>query len=367
MRRHLRDIDKLARNAREDVDVAEICRQVCAVHAFGLGVPESYLQKLAALPPYMNFDRTVLSKASSFLVKRREKQRDGTIETVIRTRHSVAAELVLREEIRESKEYGEEPLYRVEDFIRLDLQYGDGRRVPKLFQALRLQFNYHYRLKLQDVRPIFELASQNSRIARYVFHIWAGLESRERQFDRACSLYERAVEVAPNDAVIYQAWARLEGRLRNRDKARELFERGTKADPKHAPTWQAWAVMEEKAGNRDKARELFERGTKADPKHAPTWQAWAVMEAKCGEHEKARPLYQRALRLKPSDLGTIDLWIRNETATGDPEKLRACYDTITRQLQPRNPTYWEAWGQFERDRGNHREAERLAAAAKRYR
>ena len=333
LRRHLRDIDKLARNAREDVDVAEICRQVCAVHAFGLGVPESYLQKLAALPPYMNFDRTVLSKASSFLVKRREKQRDGTIETVIRTRHSVAAELVLREEIRESKEYGEEPLYRVEDFIRLDLQYGDGRRVPKLFQALRLQFNYHYRLKLQDVRPIFELASQNSRIARYVFHIWAGLESRERQFDRACSLYERAVEVAPNDAVIYQAWARLEGRLRNRDKARELFERGTKADPKHAPTWQAWAVM----------------------------------EAKCGEHEKARPLYQRALRLKPSDLGTIDLWIRNETATGDPEKLRACYDTITRQLQPRNPTYWEAWGQFERDRGNHREAERLAAAAKRYR
>ena len=296
LRRHLRDIERLANNAREQVDVAEACRWVCAVHAFGLGLPETYLRQLVQIPSYLPFDRAVLQKASSFLVKRTLSRQNGQSETYIYTRHALVAEMVWRNELRESQEYGEDPLYRLLEFIKLDLKDNEGRNVPKLFQAFRQQFNYHYKLDLPTVRPLFELASQHPRIAKYVLHIWAGLERRAGNIANARELYARALKVAPDEPVIYQAWAHLESRQRNYNKARELFERGTKADPKNAPLWQAWAVMEANCGETDKARELFERGTKADPKHAPLWGGWSQLERKQGNTAEADRLAAIAQR-----------------------------------------------------------------------
>ena len=192
--------------------VADACKLTCAVQRFGLELPIEHLQEILGI---LSPRGDIFSKTEGFLYPPSSISGHNGVHV----RHGVIATTVFENDPAAYERLGQ--------FIRADLHLKSRweKWTPSLCHAIRLSMRTHT-LDLDQVRQVFNPASEDVDVRKYVLNIWAILEKQAG----------------------------------NIDKARSLFEKGTQADPKHAPSWQAWALMERDQGNIDKARSLFETG-----------------------------------------------------------------------------------------------------------
>ncbi|KAF2747297.1 cell cycle control protein [Sporormia fimetaria CBS 119925] len=159
---------------------------------------------------------------------------------------------------------------------------------------------------------------------------YAQFEIDQKQFRRARSIFERALDV---DSTNVQLWTRyIDSEIKNRNinHARNLLDRAVTILPRVSKVWFKYVYLEETLGNIDGARAVFERWMQWEPEEA-AWTAYIKMEKRFGEFEKARAIFERFTYVHPEPKNWIK-WAKFEEENGTSDLVRDVYGTAIESL-----------------------------------
>jgi tetratricopeptide (TPR) repeat protein/Mrp family chromosome partitioning ATPase len=127
-------------------------------------------------------------------------------------------------------------------------------------------------------------------------NLLAEVRLREKRFDDAEELYERAIEAAPRNAAVLGNYANVIKNIRkDPDRAEELYRRAIDADPKSAINLGNYAnFLNNIRKDPDKAEELYKRAIKADPKNTNHLGNYAGMLLATGRQTGGLSMLDRA-------------------------------------------------------------------------
>ena len=146
-----------------------------------------------------------------------------------------------------------------------------------------------YRLK---ERKHFEDRLRMSRNAMGTWLKYAAFEEAQRDFDRARSVYERAVDVDHRNTTLWLKYAEMEMRNRHINAARNVWDRAVTLMPRVDQFWFKYIYMEEMLGNITGARGIFDRWVEWEPDdHA--WSSYVRLELRANHPERARTVFER--------------------------------------------------------------------------
>eukprot|EP01137_Pigoraptor_chileana_P006878 Opistho-2@51725 len=153
---------------------------------------------------------------------------------------------------------------------------------------------------------------------------YATWEESIKEFERARSVFERALVVDHRNIALWLRYAEMEMRNKNVNRARNIWDRAVAILPRVDAFWYKYSYMEEMLGNVAGARLVFERWMEWQPEE-PAWQAYIKMELRYSEVGRARDIYERMIVVHPD----IKHWIRFakfEEQHNQPTKARAIYE-----------------------------------------
>jgi crooked neck len=159
---------------------------------------------------------------------------------------------------------------------------------------------------------------------------YAQWEESQKDFARARSVWERAVESSHRSVPLWLKYAEMEMRNKNINHARNVWDRACTLLPRVDQLWYKYIHMEEMVGNIAGARQVFERWLKWEPDHQG-WRAYIRMELRYNETDRARGIYERYVRCHP----TVKAWVSYAKFEGklhETAKARAVYETAVREL-----------------------------------
>ena len=165
------------------------------------------------------------------------------------------------------------------------------------------------------------------RLSRWKISEWvkyANFEERQKDYERARSVWERTLEVDHRNVSIWLKYAEMEMRAKFINHARNVWDRAVSLLPRVDQLWYKYIHMEEMLGNVAGARQIYERWMKWEPDHQG-WRSYIKMELRYGEEERARGIYERYIMCHPS----VDAWVhyaRFEKKAGNTAKARAVYE-----------------------------------------
>lgn len=214
--------------------------------------------------------------------------------------------------------------------------------------------------QIERARELFAMGTQVDPKNPYLWYTFAMMEKERGQSEEARKLFTKGTEANPKDGLLWQAWAMFEKEAGQIERARELFVHGTEADPKHAALWQAWAIMEKEAGQIERARELFAKGIQVDPQNAYLWHGWAVMEKKEGDILRARTLFQQGMETNPNDPRLLQTWVMMEKNTGEIVQARELFERGAK-ANLNSGWLWFIWAMMEKETGRIERARELFA------
>lgn len=184
-----------------------------------------------------------------------------------------------------------------------------------------------YRLRK---RKEFEDLIRRVRWNTSVWVKYAQWEESQKDFARARSVWERALEVDYRNPTLWLRYAEVEMKHRFVNHARNVWDRAVSLLPRIDQLWYKYIHMEEMLGNVAGARQVFERWMNWEPDHHG-WAAYIKFELRYNELDRARAIYERYVLCHP----TVKSWIRYakfEMKNGEVAKARRCYERAVEQL-----------------------------------
>ncbi|KAF2002918.1 TPR-like protein [Amniculicola lignicola CBS 123094] len=179
-------------------------------------------------------------------------------------------------------------------------------------------------------RTEYENYCRRNRINMNNWMKYAQFELEQKDFRRARSIFERALDV---DSTSVQLWSRYidsEIKERNINHARNLCDRAVTILPRIDKLWYKYVYMEETLGNIQGAREVFERWMSWEP-NEQAWSAYIKLEKRHGEFERARNIFQRFTAVHPEPKNWIK-WAKFEEESGTSDLVRNVYETAIEEL-----------------------------------
>jgi crooked neck len=253
----------------------------------------------------------------------------------------------------------------------------------------------------QTKRKAFEDRIVRTRSHTPLWLRYARWEEAQRDFVRARSVLERAIDTDYRDPAVWLAYAEMEMRHKFINHARNVWDRAVTFLPRVPQLWLKYAFMEEVLGNIPLARLVFSRWLKWHPdisaysafvrfeeRHGSVPHSRAVYEQMVTAHpsvrafvkyatfeEKllctaaARAVYERAVTSVPGLVVGSQLYIafaKFEERAQEPERARAIYKFATSQPLPRNEAaaVFEAFTVFEKQSGEREGVEAVVLAKK---
>lgn len=130
---------------------------------------------------------------------------------------------------------------------------------------------------------------------------YANWEMKNKLFDRARSVFVRAISSLPTEDELWHKYIHMEERLGNVAVARNVFERWTTTETWKMlgeQVWLAFIKFELRNNDIDRARAIFERFVQyyRRPHRAGPWIRYAKFEMKNGDSFRARNVYARAMQ-----------------------------------------------------------------------
>jgi crooked neck len=159
--------------------------------------------------------------------------------------------------------------------------------------------NEELQLYRQGKRKDFE---DQLRRQRHQIGIWCkyGLwEASQKEFERARSVFERALDIDYRNQVIWFKYAEMEMKNKFINHARNIWDRAISLHPRVDNFWYKYTYMEELAGAIEQARQLFERWMKWEPDDM-AWSAYIKFEMRQGEIGRARGIFERYITFHPT-------------------------------------------------------------------
>jgi len=204
-------------------------------------------------------------------------------------------------------------------------QEADPKPVPsKITDADELA---EYRLRK---RKEFEDGIRRNRNALPLWVKYAMWEETQLEFDRARSVWERALEVDHRNVTMWLKYAEMEMRHRNINRARNIWDRAVAILPRVDQFWYKYAYMEEMLGNIAGARQVFERWMLWEPEDN-AWTSFIKFELRYEEIGRARELYERMVTVIPK----LETWMRFakfEGKYGKAEQARGVFERAVNEL-----------------------------------
>ena len=198
-----------------------------------------------------------------------------------------------------------------------------------------MDYSSCYMLKYAEYRmeKRRDFEDQVRRVGRWNGSIWvkyAQWEEGQKDFRRARSVWERALETDHRNVSLWLKYAEMEMRHRFVNHARNVWDRAVTLLPRIDQLWYKYIHMEEMLGNVAGARQIFERWMQWEPDHHG-WMAYIKMELRYGEVVRARGIYERYVKCIPS----VKAWIRFakfEMKNGNPGFARERYEQAIEEL-----------------------------------
>ena len=159
---------------------------------------------------------------------------------------------------------------------------------------------------------------------------YAQWELDQREFRRARSVFERALDVEPTAIALWLRYIEAELKTRNVNHARNLLDRAVTILPRVDKLWYKYVYMEEMLGNIPGTRQVFERWMSWEPEEA-AWSAYIKLEKRYGEYARARAIFRRLTVVHPEPRNWIK-WARFEEENGTSELVREVFGTAIEML-----------------------------------
>jgi len=179
-------------------------------------------------------------------------------------------------------------------------------------------------------RKEFEDYVRRNRINMNNWMRYAQWELEQKEFRRARSIFERALDVDSTSVVLWIRYAEAEMKNRNINHARNLLDRAVTILPRVDKLWYKYVYMEETLGNIEGARAVFERWMQWEPDEA-AWSAYIKLEKRHGEFERARAIFERFTVVHPEPKNWIK-WAKFEEENGSNELVRDVFGTAVETL-----------------------------------
>ncbi|KAK8950929.1 hypothetical protein KSP39_PZI003225 [Platanthera zijinensis] len=165
------------------------------------------------------------------------------------------------------------------------------------------------------------------RRARWNTRVWvkyADWEENQKDFARARSIWERALEVDYRERTLWLKYAEFEMKNRFVNHARNVWDRAVSLLPRVDQLWYKYIHMEEMLGNVAGSRQVFQRWMDWQPDQQG-WLSYIKFELRYGEIERARRVFERFTACHPR----ATAWIRFakfEMKNGEIARARAVYE-----------------------------------------
>ncbi|WIA40318.1 hypothetical protein OEZ86_013688 [Tetradesmus obliquus] len=208
-----------------------------------------------------------------------------------------------------------------------EIQLEDDFKAPKTI-ITDPQELAEYRLRKRK-----EFEDTARRVGRWNHSIWikyAHWEESQKDFRRARSVWERAIDVDYTNTNFWLKYAEMEMRHRFVNHARNVWDRAVSLLPRINQLWYKYIHMEEMVKETAKARLIFDRWMAFEPDHA-AWMAYIKFELRYNEVDRARAVFERYCEVLPS----VKAWVRYakfELQHNDVARARGCYERAMEAL-----------------------------------
>ncbi|KAI0846914.1 cell cycle control protein [Daldinia vernicosa] len=159
---------------------------------------------------------------------------------------------------------------------------------------------------------------------------YAAWELEQKEFKRARSIFERALDVDPTSVVLWIRYIEAEMKNRNINHARNLLDRAVTILPRIDKLWYKYVYMEEMLGNIPGTRQVFERWMAWEPDEA-AWSAYIKLEKRYGEFQRARDIFERFTIVHPEPRNWIK-WAKFEEEFGTSDLVREVFGAAVEAL-----------------------------------
>ncbi|KAH7513816.1 hypothetical protein FEM48_Zijuj11G0022300 [Ziziphus jujuba var. spinosa] len=178
-----------------------------------------------------------------------------------------------------------------------------------------------YRLRK---RKEFEDLIRRVRWNTSVWIKYAQWEESQKDFNRARSVWERALEVDYRNHTLWLKYAEVEMKNKFINHARNVWDRAVTLLPRVDQLWYKYIHMEEILGNVAGARQIFERWMGWMPDQQG-WLSYIKFELRYNEIDRARAIFERFVQCHPK----VGAWIRYakfEMKNGEIARCRNVYE-----------------------------------------
>jgi crooked neck len=143
-----------------------------------------------------------------------------------------------------------------------------------------------------DKRRSYENGIRANRNNMGCWKRYALWEATQNQFERARSVFERALEVDMKCQMIWVQYVQMETSNKFINHARNLWDRVTTHLPRVDKFWYKYVYLEERLENYGGVRKIFDRWLSFKPGY-PVWEAFVQFEVRHKQLDSARNIYNR--------------------------------------------------------------------------
>ena len=172
-------------------------------------------------------------------------------------------------------------------------------------------------------RKEFEDYVRRNRLNTGNWMRYAVWELEQKEFRRARSVFERALDVDPTNVQLWMRYVDSEMKERNINHARNVLDRAVTIQPRLDKLWYKYVYMEEMLGQIPNVRQVFERWMSWEPDEA-AWSAYIKLEKRYAEFDRARNIFERFTIVHPEARNWIK-WARFEEENGTSDLVREVF------------------------------------------
>lgn len=215
-----------------------------------------------------------------------------------------------------------------------------------------------YQSHLRDRRKHYE---DNIRYRRDDIGNWvkyAKFEEENKEYERARSIFERALEVEHRSGELWLRYAEFEMRNEFVNHARNVLDRAVQILPRVDFLWYKYVYMEEMVGDVAKCRAVFERWMRWMP-NDNAWVAFARFETRSGRVDRAEQVLRNYANAYPVAQAFLRFAKWAEYEAKNPALARTVYESALSELDPeeaRQARVFKQFAAFEERQGEHERA-----------
>ena len=225
----------------------------------------------------------------------------------------------------------------------------DRQEVLKIDPVVQIHDAEEYQSYLRDRREHYE---GNCRYRRDHIGNWvkyARFEEDHKEFERARSVFERALEVETRSAELWLRYAQFEMRNEFINHARNILDRAVQLLPRVDFLWYKYVYMEELVRDIPKCRAVFERWMKWMPDDN-AWTAYARFEMRCsgsgGGSDRAEAVMRRYVNAYPSAKSFMKFAKWAEYEAKNIDLARTIWEASLSELEPEESKQARVFAKF---------------------